>query len=152
MIAMREWIDRTRRVVADAAGRLRPSYPPVALEVDRGEASIVRLKRSARGKPVLEAQAVRPLNVEAVPPSIFEAPAGSPSELTDRFRELFEASGTRPGRVSLVLPDNVAKVSLLTLPERPERGGRSRCSSCSRAGWSSSDWSRPWRRSACAPG
>ena len=37
----------------------------------------------------------------------------------DRIRDLFEATGTQPGRVSLVLPDNLAKITLLQLPERP---------------------------------
>jgi len=119
MIDLREMIERTRSTAADAVARLRPPYPPVAIEVDRREALIVRLKRPARGKPVLEAHAVRPLTVEAVPATIFEAPSGATSELTQRFRDLFEASGTRPGRVSLVLPDNVAKISLIALPERP---------------------------------
>jgi len=119
MVPVREMIDRARRVATDAAARLRPPYPPVALEVEQREALIVRLKRNRRGKPVLEAHALRPLGVEAVPGSIFDTPAGALPELTQKFRELFEASGTRPGRVSLVLPDNVAKISLLTLPERP---------------------------------
>ena len=119
MAALREVIDRVRRGVADAASRLRPPYPPVALEVDRSEALIVRLRRPRRGKPVLEGHALRSLGVEAVPGSIFDVPGGALPELTQRFRELFEASGTRPGRASVVLPDNVAKISLLTLPERP---------------------------------
>ena len=119
MVALREMIDRARRVVTDATSRLRAPYPPVALEVDRREALIVRLRRPRRGKPVLEGHASRSLSVEAVPGSIFDVPGGSLDELTQRFRELFEASGTRPNRVSLVLPDNVAKISLLTLPERP---------------------------------
>ena len=119
MLDLREVIERTRSAATDAAARLRPPYPPVAIEVDRREALIVRLRRPARGRAVLEAHAVRPLTVEAVPGTIFEAPVGAVSELTQRFRDLFEASGTRPGRVSLVLPDNVAKISLIALPERP---------------------------------
>jgi Tfp pilus assembly PilM family ATPase len=54
-----------------------------------------------------------------MPASIFQPVPAVSSELTARLRELFDASGTRPGRVSLILPDNLAKISLLSLPERP---------------------------------
>jgi type IV pilus assembly protein PilM len=56
---------------------------------------------------------------EAMPSSIFDHTARSTDELTARFQEMFELTGTRPGRISLVIPDNLAKISLLTLPERP---------------------------------
>jgi hypothetical protein len=98
---------------------LRPPYPPVAIEVDRDGASLVRLKTSRRGMPTLEAHAVRPLPADSLPASIFQGAVGTVEEIAKPFRELFEYTGTRPGRVSLVLPDNLAKISLLTLPERP---------------------------------
>jgi hypothetical protein len=41
------------------------------------------------------------------------------SRLSETIRNLFETTGVRPGKISLVLPDNLAKLSLLTLPERP---------------------------------
>jgi type IV pilus assembly protein PilM len=91
----------------------------VAIEVDRKEAVLVRFKAKSRGKPVLEAHAVRPMPENSMPSSIFDQAARPTADLTARFQELLEATGTRPGRVSLVLPDNLAKISLLTLPERP---------------------------------
>jgi type IV pilus assembly protein PilM len=45
--------------------------------------------------------------------------AGSQGGLLRTLQSLFEATGTRPGRVSLILPDNLAKISIVTLPERP---------------------------------
>jgi hypothetical protein len=54
-----------------------------------------------------------------MPASIFEPIPNMTEELVPKLRELFEASGTRPGRISVILPDNLAKISLLSLPERP---------------------------------
>jgi hypothetical protein len=91
----------------------------VALQISPEEAALVRIKRRRRGRPLLEAHQVRPVSEPVIPASIFQPVTGSTQELTARLRELFEHSGTRPGRVSLVLPDNLAKISLLDLPERP---------------------------------
>jgi hypothetical protein len=79
----------------------------------------VRFKVKHRGKPLLEAQAVRSMPDNSMPSTIFDQTARSTAELTSRFQEMFELTGTRPGRISLVLPDNLAKISLITLPERP---------------------------------
>ena len=119
MSAATEYIERVRGATMDALSRLRPPYPPVAMEVNRKEVVLVRFKAKHRGKPLLEAQAVRPMPEDSMPLSIFDQTARPTTDLTARFREMFELTGTRPGRISLILPDNLAKVSLLTLPERP---------------------------------
>jgi len=119
MSAISDIVDRLRGLQVDALLGLRPPYPPVAVEFDREEAVLVRVKHKRRGKPLLEAHAVRSVPTDCIPASIFQQPAGANTELVGQLRELFEVTGTRPGRVSLVLPDNLAKVSLLTLPERP---------------------------------
>ncbi|HKQ61281.1 MAG TPA: pilus assembly protein PilM, partial [Candidatus Polarisedimenticolaceae bacterium] len=75
--------------------------------------------RRGRRPPLLEAALARALPEQSVPSSLFETQVGALPELVRRLRELYELSGTRPGRVSLLLPDNLAKVALLTLPERP---------------------------------
>ncbi len=108
-----------RRIDLERFTALRPKYPPVAVEVDRGEMVLVRLRRRRRGRHVLEAHEVRPMPPNGVGASILRPNLGSPEEVAGRMRELFERSGTRPGKVSLVLPDNLAKVSLMTFPERP---------------------------------
>jgi hypothetical protein len=112
-------LDRLRAMEPEAALGLRPPYPPVAVQVSPGEVALVRVKKRRRGKPLLEAHQVRPIESPVIPPSIFHPVTGSADELTGRLQELFEHSGTRPGRISLVLPDNLAKVTLLQLPERP---------------------------------
>ena len=119
MSSVTEYVERVRGAAVDALSRLRPPYPPVAMEIDRKEVVLVRFKAKHRGKPLLEAHAVRPMPEEVMPSSIFDHSARSADELTARFQEMFELTGTRPGRISLVIPDNLAKISLLTLPERP---------------------------------
>jgi hypothetical protein len=119
MSSVTEYVERVRGAAVNALSRLRPPYPPVAMEIDRKEVVLVRFKAKHRGKPLLEAHAVRPMPAEAMPSSIFDHTARSTDELTARFQEMFELTGTRPGRISLVIPDNLAKISLLTLPERP---------------------------------
>ncbi|HXV75161.1 MAG TPA: pilus assembly protein PilM [Candidatus Polarisedimenticolaceae bacterium] len=119
MNSLSQIIERVRGLQLDALLGLRPPYPPVALEVDRGQVTLVRLKLRRRAKPLLEAHAVRSLPEEAIPASIFQPAGGTIEGIATPFRELFERSGTRPGRVSLILPDNLAKVSLIHLPERP---------------------------------
>jgi hypothetical protein len=99
--------------------RLRPHYPPVALEIDRDEIVLVRVKSRSRGGLVLEAHQSRPVEGEGIPASIFEPVPPIANGLADKIRELYESTATRPGRVSLVLPDNLAKITLLQLPERP---------------------------------
>lgn len=98
---------------------LRPSYPPVAVEIDRREMVLVRVQRRGRGRPSLEGHNTRPMPEHAVGTSMFRPNLGAPDQAIVRVRELFEATGTRPGRISLVVPDNLARVSLMTFPERP---------------------------------
>jgi hypothetical protein len=102
-----------------AAVGLRPVYPPVALDLEQRVISLVRFKSRRGRKPLLEAHVQRALDVPVLPDSIFQPATKKTPDLVDRLRELFEASGTRPGRVSLVIPDNMAKISILQLPERP---------------------------------
>lgn len=112
-------LDPIRRLGLARTFELRPSWPPVAVELDRGELTLVRVRARRRGKPSLEAHAVRALPPRSVGASIFRPNLAEPEDLAARLRELFEATGTRPGRVSLVLPDNLAKISIVTLPDRP---------------------------------
>jgi hypothetical protein len=112
-------LDRLRGLDPERMIGLRPPYPPVALQLDRTGAVLVRMKRKRRGLPLLESHSARTVSEECMPASIFEPIPNMTQELVPKLRELFEASGTRPGRVSLILPDNLAKISLLSLPERP---------------------------------
>ncbi len=118
MSALTDIVDRIRGFDLERTAGLRPNYPPVALELDGSEIVLVRLKRHRRGKPALEAHRQRPLP-EPTAGSILRPNLAAPEQVSQQIRELFEETGTRPGRVSLVVPDNLAKIALLTLPEKP---------------------------------
>lgn len=111
-----------RSVDADALLNLRPAFPPVAVEIDRDQLTLVRVRKT-RGKPALDAFRMQPAPERTVGQSIFRPNLGSLEEMAAQVRELFARSGTKPGRVSVVLPDNLAKTSIVALPERP-RGRR----------------------------
>jgi type IV pilus assembly protein PilM len=111
-------VEKLRGLDPERMAGLRPACPPVAVEMDHTDIVLVRLRRSRRGRASLEAHQVRPMPDPAAA-SILRPNLAAPEEVTRRVRQLFEASGTRPGRVSLVLPDNLAKISLISLPEKP---------------------------------
>jgi len=119
MSAFESILKPLRRLEPEALLNLRPAYPPVAVEIDRGQLALVRVKAHRRSRPQLEAFRVQGAPEHAVGNSIFRPNLGSLGEMTDQLRDLFLRSGTKPGRVSLILPDNLAKVSIVTLPERP---------------------------------
>ena len=50
---------------------------------------------------------------------MFRPSLGPASEISGVIQDMFTKTGTKPGKISLVIPDNVAKISLLSLPERP---------------------------------
>jgi len=119
MANLQDIVEKIRGMDPERLIGLRPPYPPVALQLGRSEAVLVRLKRKRRGQPLLEAHQTRTIPERSMPASIFQPIPAASGELAAKLQELFEASGTRPGRVSLILPDNLAKISLLPLPERP---------------------------------
>jgi hypothetical protein len=124
MMRLSSLLEPLRGLDLERALHLRPSYPTAALEVDRREMVLVRLRRRGRGKPELEVAEARPLPEQGASSSIFKPNLGTPEEMAGRLRKLLEATGTKPGRLSLVLPDNLAKISLVSLPERPPSARR----------------------------
>jgi type IV pilus assembly protein PilM len=112
-------LKRFSRLEPEALLHLRPTYPPVAVEVDRGDLTLVRVRAKDRARPYVEAfhSVAAPEAVNGG--SILRPSVGSPAELAKRIRDLLVQTGTRPGKISLILPDNLAKVSIVTLPERP---------------------------------
>ena len=108
-----------KRLDFEALLDLRPTFPPVAVEIDRGQITLVRLRPHRRGRPQLESFRVQDSPEHAVGASIFRPNLGSLEGTIEQVRDLFVRTGTKPGRVSLILPDNLAKVSIVTLPEKP---------------------------------
>lgn len=118
MSALEPVLKKLRAIDAEALLNLRPDYPPVAVEVGRGQMTLARVKRS-RGKVSLLAHRVQAAPEQSVGQSIFRPNIGSLEETAAQIRELFQSTGTKPGRVSVILPDNLAKVSIVSLPEKP---------------------------------
>lgn len=119
MSGVSQLVERVRSGTLDRLPALRPAYPPVALEIGHSEIVLVRLKRRGRGKPELVAHRSAPMPEGARPTSIFRPTLGSTAEIVKSVQGLFEATATKPGRVSIVMPDNLAKVSIVSLPEAP---------------------------------
>jgi type IV pilus assembly protein PilM len=119
MSALEPLLARFKRLDAEALLDLRPTYPPVAVEVDRGQLTLVRVLTRRKLKPVLEAFRIQAAPEHAVGASLFRPNVGRLDELSRQVRELFAITGTKPGRMSLILPDNLAKISIVALPERP---------------------------------
>jgi len=119
MSALQPILATLKRFDTEALFELRPAFPPVAVEIDRGHVTLVRVATKRRGRPVLEAFRIQSAPEHAQGATMFRPNLGSADALTRQLRELFATSGTKPGRVSVILPDNLAKVSIVTLPERP---------------------------------
>jgi type IV pilus assembly protein PilM len=110
---------RFKRLDPEALLDLRPAYPPVAVEVDRGQMTFVRVVPRRKSRPVLDAYRIQAAPEHGTGATLFRPDLGSMDELTSQVRELFATTGTKPGKVSLILPDNLAKVSIVSIPERP---------------------------------
>ena len=108
-----------RRFEPETLLHLRPAYPPVAVEIDRGDLTLVRVRAKDRAKPHVEAFHRLAAAEAAIGGTIARPSFGAPAELAKRIHELFVQTGTKPGKVSIILPDNLAKISIVTLPERP---------------------------------
>ena len=104
----------------------------VTVDEDAISAALVRL--AERNKLVCEPagavavaallDGVVPVDGPVVPATIFDNGAMRSEVLAEGLKALFETSGTRIGRVSLAIPDNLAKISL-----RPNRRSSSRACS-----------------------
>jgi type IV pilus assembly protein PilM len=119
MSFLRKLVRPLRRLDLERIVEMTPSYPPVAVELDRGGSVLVRVKGGRSGRSALECHDVREMPETAVGASIFRPNLSAPEEMTSRLKLSFERAGVKPGKISLVLPDNLAKVSIVTLPERP---------------------------------
>ncbi len=112
-------VERIRSFNIERTLGLRPPYPPVVLQLERNSISLIRLRPQRGKKPQLEALETLAVEDGCLPASIFEAHGPDLKALTPSIQAMFERTGTRLGKVSIVLPDNLAKITLISLPERP---------------------------------
>jgi Tfp pilus assembly PilM family ATPase len=95
--------------------------PDVALEIDHAHVAAARLSWRG-GQAVVAAHASEPLPEGLVVPGLAVQNIADVRALSQIVaRTLAELGGSRPSRVSLIVPDTVAKVSLLKLDTIPAR-------------------------------
>lgn len=98
---------------------LRAAPPAVGVEIAADRVSVVSLDHGST--PTITAYAVEPVSSGAVVPALNATNIVDGNGVADALRRALERSGIRPGRIALVVPDAVARVSLLPFETVPER-------------------------------
>jgi Tfp pilus assembly PilM family ATPase len=94
--------------------------PDVAIEIDHGHVGAARLIWRG-GQAVVAAHATESLPSGAVVPSLATVNMPDVPRVAEAIRRVLGQLGTKPARVALVIPDTVAKVSLLKLEKVPAK-------------------------------
>jgi type IV pilus assembly protein PilM len=94
--------------------------PPVAIEITALRITGVVLAEGGRGATV-SAHASEPLGEAIAVPALNAANIHDERALAEALSRVLEALGQRPRRIALVLPDSVAKVSLLRFEKVPAK-------------------------------
>ena len=97
MASLSEMMDRIRGLDLERALGLHAAPPRIALEADRNEFSLVRMRAKRGSPPVLEEHRVEHFEDPGVPSSIFDKNSVRSAELTERFRGLLSTGSGRPG-------------------------------------------------------
>jgi type IV pilus assembly protein PilM len=103
-----------------AGGWLATPPPDAALEIAGDRVTALALGGSLR-EPVIAAYAVEPLATGAVTPALNAANVHDAAALTAALQSALQKAGLRARRVALVLPDTIAKVSLIRFEKIPAR-------------------------------
>jgi Tfp pilus assembly PilM family ATPase len=102
---------------------LAPAPPTVAIEIASRRVTAVSVEHSAAG-PVVAGQATELLPEGAVVPALTSGNIKMPNAVVDALGQALDRAGLRSARrAALVVPDSVARVSLLTfdaVPPRPD--------------------------------
>jgi type IV pilus assembly protein PilM len=94
--------------------------PPVAVELAANRVSAAAIEFRA-GKAIVSAHASEPLPEGVLVPSLTSANILDRAALIGALGRVFDRLGGRPRRVGLVIPDPVAKVSLIRFEQVPAR-------------------------------
>ncbi|MCC7124157.1 MAG: pilus assembly protein PilM [Acidobacteria bacterium] len=101
-------------------GWLAPALPDVAVTIDRTHVAAVRVERRA-GRLTASAEAREALPAGAVSPALAAVNMPDVGVVGQAMQRVLQQLGGRTSRVALVVPDAVAKVSLVHLDKLPER-------------------------------
>ena len=111
-------------VAGPAPARLKPRYASTAVVVSPERVGAVRLAhagRSGKGwiRPSLAAWKEVPIPPGAVVPSLIRTNLAEPAPVAEAVAAVLAEVAPRESQVSLVVPDSVARVSLLQFPRMP---------------------------------
>jgi type IV pilus assembly protein PilM len=99
---------------------LAPPQPEVAVEIARRRLTVAQLGRG--GQASVAAYASEALPADAVLPSLTSRNIANPRVVADVLKRALERAGIKaPSRVALIVPDAVARVSLLPFEHMPSR-------------------------------
>src|SRR5262245_32356792 len=103
------------------SGLLAATPPAVAIEIASGRVTVAELS-AAGGTPVIAGFASEALPAGAVTPALIGTNVPNPAVVVDALKRALERTGLRSlRRAALVVPDSVARVSLLSFDEVPAR-------------------------------
>jgi hypothetical protein len=104
-----------------SGGWLAPTPPSVAIEIAQRRVTVVEITPNGDGA-VVSAYASEPLPADAVTPSLVGVNVPDTRVVADAMKRAFErAELGLPRRAALVVPDGIARVSLLHFDQTPAR-------------------------------
>ena len=104
-----------------AASWLAPAPPTVAIEIASRRVTVVEIARRGSAA-VVGAHATEPLPADAVAPALGGVNVPQPGVVADALTRALDRAGLRStSRAALVVPDSVARVSLLSFEQLPAR-------------------------------
>lgn len=99
---------------------LAPPQPDVAIEIAHRRLTVAQLGRGT--PPIVSAYASETLPDDAVVPSLTSRNIAHPKVVSEALKRALDHAGIKsPSRVALVVPDTVARVSLLPFEQMPGR-------------------------------
>jgi type IV pilus assembly protein PilM len=100
---------------------LAPAPPTVAIELAARRVTVAALS-AASGRPAITAFATEPLPADAIVPALAGANIPNVPAVADVLRRALDRAGLRSvRRVGLIIPDTVARVSLLPFDQMPAK-------------------------------
>ena len=97
-----------------------PPAPAVAVEISPRQVAAIAM--TAHGDaPVVGACAAEPLPANALVPNLTGTNMADRAPVVQALSRVFERMGTRPRRVALIIPDSVAKVSIVRFEKVPPK-------------------------------
>lgn len=103
-----------------AGGASRVHYPPVAMALGADSFALVRLAKDRKTKTIkLASQQVVDVPADLIGTEVFQLTMRDPARMTDLVSGAIGRSGGRAERISLVLPDYLARVALLHFEDIP---------------------------------